>query len=64
MPVLVNRSDLMDGYTIGLITSFQLQIRTIDIGTPLLGMHSVKELGGVLDNYYLMKGLKVSYRVG
>ncbi|HSP47777.1 MAG TPA: M18 family aminopeptidase [Clostridiaceae bacterium] len=60
----VNRSDLQGGSTIGPITSSHLPIRSIDIGTPLLGMHSVRELGGVLDNYYLVKVLKAFYSLG
>lgn len=59
----VNRSDLAGGSTIGPIGSTHLPIRTIDIGNPLLGMHSVRELGGVKDHYYLTKALAVYFNL-
>ncbi|MBS9775704.1 MAG: M18 family aminopeptidase [Fusobacterium sp.] len=51
----VNRSDLKGGSTIGPITQAQLKIRGIDIGSPLLSMHSVRELGGVDDHYNIYR---------
>lgn len=51
----VNRSDLAGGSTIGPIGSTHLPIRTIDIGNPLLGMHAVRELGGVKDHGDLIR---------
>lgn len=59
----VNRSDLAGGSTIGPIGSTHLPIRTIDIGNPLLGMHSVRELGGVKDHLYLVKALEVYFNL-
>ncbi|MDO4690308.1 MAG: M18 family aminopeptidase [Fusobacterium sp.] len=47
----VNRSDLKGGSTIGPITQSQIKIPGIDMGNPLLSMHSVRELGGVDDHY-------------
>lgn len=55
--VFVNRSDLKGGSTIGPIVSGHLPIRAIDIGTPLLGMHSIRELGGVMDHYWLFRAM-------
>ncbi len=52
--VLVNRSDTPGGSTIGPISSTQLPIRSVDIGNPLLSMHSCRELGGTLDNVSLI----------
>lgn len=49
----VNRSDLKGGSTIGPITQSQLKIAGIDMGSPLLSMHSVRELGGVDDHYHM-----------
>lgn len=46
----VNRSDERGGSTIGPISSTHLDIRSVDIGNPLLAMHSVRELGGVKDH--------------
>lgn len=51
----VNRSDLRGGSTIGPISSGHLDISSVDIGNPILAMHSVRELGGVLDHYYVYK---------
>ena len=51
----VNRSDLKGGTTIGPIQQAHLRILGIDIGSPLLSMHSVRELGGVDDHLHLYK---------
>ena len=39
-----NRSDVRGGGTLGSIASTVLPIKTVDIGIPLLSMHSVREL--------------------
>ncbi|AYF53572.1 M18 family aminopeptidase [Clostridium botulinum] len=57
----VNRSDERGGSTIGPISSTHLNIRSVDIGTPLLAMHSIRELCGVDDHYYSMKVFKEFY---
>lgn len=59
----VNRSDERGGSTIGPISSSQLDIPSIDIGNPILGMHSIRELGGVFDHYYTYKTFKEFYRL-
>ena len=51
----VNRSDLKGGTTIGPIQQAHLRILGIDIGSPLLSMHSVRELGSVDDHLHLYK---------
>lgn len=45
----VNRSDVRGGGTLGSVASALLPVRTVDIGIPLLGMHSVRELMGAAD---------------
>ena len=40
----VNRSDVMGGGTLGSIASALLPVKTVDIGIPLLAMHSAREL--------------------
>lgn len=57
----VNRSDKKGGSTIGPISSSQLDIPSVDIGNPILSMHSIKELGGVLDHYNVYKSFKEFY---
>lgn len=51
----VNRSDMRGGTTIGPITAAKLNIPVIDMGAPLLSMHSVRELASVKDNEYTIK---------
>ncbi|MBN1036711.1 M18 family aminopeptidase [Clostridium botulinum] len=51
----VNRSDVKGGTTIGPITASKLNIPVIDMGAPLLSMHSVRELASVKDNEYTIK---------
>lgn len=59
----VNRSDVRGGTTIGPITSADLSIPVIDMGAPLLGMHSVRELAAVIDNKYTIDVFKKFYEV-
>lgn len=45
----VNRSDIPGGSTIGSIASALLSMRTLDIGVPILAMHSAREMMGKYD---------------
>ena len=54
----VTRSDMGCGSTIGPITSTNLGVKCLDIGVPTFGMHSIRELAGSHDPYYLYKSLK------
>ncbi|GMU08404.1 M18 family aminopeptidase [Corallococcus caeni] len=45
----VTRTDLGCGSTIGPITAGQLGIRTVDVGNPMLSMHSIRELAAASD---------------
>lgn len=51
----VNRSDMKGGTTIGPISAGKLNIPVIDMGAPLLSMHSIRELASVKDNEYTIK---------
>ncbi|MBO4354496.1 MAG: M18 family aminopeptidase [Clostridia bacterium] len=53
--VFNNRSDARGGGTIGPMISATYGVMTVDIGNPMLSMHSVRELGGVDDAYYMTK---------
>ncbi|MDD7795020.1 M18 family aminopeptidase [Clostridium sp. 'White wine YQ'] len=59
----VNRSDMRGGSTIGPISSSHLNIRSVDMGSPILGMHSIRELGGVKDHYYTIKSFEEFYKL-
>ncbi len=45
----VTRTDLGCGSTIGPITAGELGIRTVDVGNPMLSMHSIRELAAAAD---------------
>ena len=48
----VNRNDIVGGSTIGPALSSLTTIPTVDIGIPILAMHSIREFGTVIDNIY------------
>jgi aspartyl aminopeptidase len=45
----VTRSDLGCGSTIGPISAARVGIRTVDVGNPMLSMHSCREMAGAAD---------------
>ena len=47
--IFVNRSDVRGGGTLGSVASTLLPVKTVDIGIPLLAMHSARELMGAAD---------------
>lgn len=51
--VFMNHSDAAGGATLGSILSTQLPMRTMDIGAPILGMHSARETMGARDQFAL-----------
>jgi len=58
---LYNRSDKRGGTTIGPMTAALLSARVIDMGAPLLGMHSIKELAATVDHEYTVKLFETLY---
>ena len=57
----VNRSDSAGGSTLGSIASTLLPLRTMDIGVPILAMHSVRETMGANDQLALQKMLQAFF---
>lgn len=53
----VMRSDLACGSTIGPITAQNLGVLTVDVGGPMLGMHSARETCGARDAGYMVRAL-------
>lgn len=48
----VNRSDIAGGSTLGNIMTSVIDIHGVDMGNPMIGMHSARETGGVKDQLY------------
>ena len=59
----VNRSDMRGGSTIGPISSTHLPIRSVDMGTPILSMHSIRELAAVKDHSDCIKSFEEFYKI-
>ncbi|MFV2058523.1 MAG: M18 family aminopeptidase, partial [Thiohalomonadales bacterium] len=58
----VTRNDMACGSTLGPITSSILGVKTVDVGVPTFAMHSIRELAGRYDAYYLYKVLSEFYK--
>lgn len=54
----VVRSDMACGSTIGPITASEIGVKTVDVGVPTFAMHSIRELAGRWDAFYLYRVLK------
>lgn len=56
-----HRTDLPCGSTIGPITSTLLGIPTVDVGNPMLSMHSIREMAGTRDPEQMTRALAAFY---
>ena len=59
----VNRSDARGGSTIGPISSTHIDIASVDVGSPILAMHSIRELGSVDDHIDIYKTFKTFFEI-
>jgi aspartyl aminopeptidase len=57
-----HRSDLACGSTIGPLTSALSGIKTVDVGNPMLSMHSIREMCGTYDQDLMIEALRRLYR--
>ena len=60
----VTRSDLGCGSTIGPISAARVGIRTVDVGNPMLSMHSVREMAASADVDPMIEVLAEFFRGG
>ena len=52
-----NRSDIPGGRTLGAFVSSQLPMLTVDMGVPILSMHSARECMGIKDYTYIREAM-------
>ena len=54
----VTRSDVACGSTIGPITAARVGLRTVDVGNPMMSMHSCREMAGTADVEPMIRALR------
>ncbi len=59
----VNHSDVAGGSTLGNILASSLPLRGVDMGNPILGMHSVRETGAAKDHEYCIAAFTEFYKI-
>ncbi len=62
LQVFVTRNDMPCGSTVGPTISANLGIPTVDIGEPMLSMHSIREMMAASDHADMIKLVKTLYR--
>lgn len=60
----VARTDMGCGSTIGPIVASEVGIKTIDVGSPTFAMHSIRELAGAADGWYLYRAVVEFFNFG
>ncbi|MCA1948964.1 MAG: M18 family aminopeptidase [Treponema sp.] len=57
----MSRADITPGTTIGPLSAAFTGIKTVDVGAPLLSMHSIRETAGTLDHEMMVQVLKKGF---
>lgn len=57
----VSRTDMSCGSTIGPYVASQLGMETVDVGNPMLSMHSIREMTGCEDHLFILKLFQAFY---
>lgn len=59
----VNHSDVAGGSTLGNILASSLPVKGVDMGNPLLAMHSCRETAATADHLYCIEAFRTFYEV-
>ncbi len=59
----VNHSDVVGGSTLGNILAASIPVNGVDMGNPILGMHSIRETGSVKDHEYCIRAFSKFYEL-
>ena len=59
----VNHSDVTGGSTLGNILAASIPVNGVDMGNPILGMHSIRETGSVKDHEYCIRAFSKFYEL-
>lgn len=59
----VNHSDVAGGSTLGNILAASIPMNGVDMGNPILGMHSIRETGSVKDHEYCIRAFSKFYEL-
>ena len=61
--IFVNHSNEKGGSTIGPINSTHIELKSVDVGTPMFAMHSIREVCGVKDHFNFIKLLTAFFEL-